>query len=193
MCVFQTERPNTALKCPPCQHGAVTTNRAMRSCRNAAACYEGLNGEVRLARRPLEVQFCKDAPDIASRQGRSPPGFITGVAPVPLSVSVRLCLRLLDLPEAACMADTYHDWDGPGSVELLSGWGCVCRPDCPPRLHVWVALFAESELRRDAVMHDLTEAGVPKPVSELRVGGAVPGAPSHLQLAANFYKILIPG
>ena len=65
-------------------------------------------------------------------------------------------------------------------LDMLS-LGCICRPDCPPRLHVWVALFAESELRRDAVMHDLAEAGVPKPASELRVGGAVPGAPSHIR------------
>ena len=123
------------------------------------------------------MQFCKDAPDIASRQGRSPHGSVTGAASVSLSVAVRLCLHLLKLTKAHCMADTYHDWDESGSAQLS---GCLCRPDCPPRLHVWVALFAESELRRDAVMHDLAEAGVPKPVSELRVGGAVPGAPSHL-------------
>lgn len=30
-------------------------------CSHAIACYEGLNGQVRLARRPLDVQFCEDS------------------------------------------------------------------------------------------------------------------------------------
>ena len=42
-------------------------------CSHTAACYEGLQGEVRMARRPLDVQFCQDGPDVTDRWEISPP------------------------------------------------------------------------------------------------------------------------
>lgn len=121
--------------------------RGVPCCSHAAACYEGLNGEVRLSRKPLQVQFCEDSREVAGRW----------VCPPTASLALRARY------DAKC--DSRN-----------SNLRCKRRPGCPGRLHVWVCLQSRGEEKMDALLQSLRKDGVPQPKSVQRVGGSTPGA-----------------